>query len=183
MRCCCSPRAGCCLGAAVPRRYTISPRGLSRALQLDCTVAGQVIADDMLDQVVRAMPLLFLPLALPTLNWLVLSAVPTWANFPLTLSLALLCPGCHEVNIGRARARVSPSCNADRPSPANPTPGVCVRYVLRRTALGSRARCLEGGQAVSEAAKPRVRAGVRDFRSQKRRFPVHLVAWERCLPR
>ena len=120
MRCCCSPRAGCCLGAAVPRRYTISPRGLSRALQLDCTVAGQVIADDMLDQVVRAMPLLFLPLALPTLNWLVLSAVPTWANFPLTLSLALLCPGCHEVNIGRARARVSPSCNADRPSSATP---------------------------------------------------------------
>jgi sterol desaturase/sphingolipid hydroxylase (fatty acid hydroxylase superfamily) len=34
-----------------------------------------VIADDMLDQVVRAMPLLFLPLALDSLNWVVLSAV------------------------------------------------------------------------------------------------------------
>ena len=36
-----------------------------------------VIADDCLDQVVRAMPLLFLPLTLDTLNWVVLSAVFT----------------------------------------------------------------------------------------------------------
>ena len=34
-----------------------------------------VIADDMMDQVVRAMPLLFLPLTLKTLNWPVLSGV------------------------------------------------------------------------------------------------------------
>jgi sterol desaturase/sphingolipid hydroxylase (fatty acid hydroxylase superfamily) len=36
-----------------------------------------VIADDMVDQVVRAMPLLFLPLLMGTLNWVVLSAVFT----------------------------------------------------------------------------------------------------------
>jgi sterol desaturase/sphingolipid hydroxylase (fatty acid hydroxylase superfamily) len=50
-----------------------------------------VIADDMVDQVVRAMPLLFLPLVLNTLNWVVLSAV-----FSLDLYYGVLLHSGHE---------------------------------------------------------------------------------------
>merc|ERR1712070_592413 len=50
-----------------------------------------VIADDMGDQLARAMPLLFLPLMLPTLNWLVLSGV-----FALDLYYGVLLHSGHE---------------------------------------------------------------------------------------
>ena len=50
-----------------------------------------VIADDCLDQLIRAMPLLFLPLAIDTLNWVVLSSV-----FALDMYYGVLLHGGHE---------------------------------------------------------------------------------------